>query len=87
MAKYIEKLLLHNFCRFKDIEIQFNAERNILIGDNEAGKSTILNALDIVLSGSFRKVETHGLDRLFNKETIDEFLTSGRRYDEFQKCI
>ena len=36
---YIQKIKLHNYRRFKDLEIYFNEGRNILVGDNESGKS------------------------------------------------
>ena len=58
----------------------FNDDINVLIGDNEAGKSTILTALDIVFSGSFSKVEALGIDTLFNINAINSFLESDRNY-------
>ena len=66
--KYIEKIKIQNFGRFKQFSVEFNSTLNLLIGDNEAGKSTILSAIDIVLSGSRNKVESYGLDSLFNTE-------------------
>ena len=79
--KYIYKLKLKNFCKFKDLTIEFDENLNILLGDNEAGKSTILSAIDIVLSGSRSKVETYGLESLFNNETIQEFLSSDKKIE------
>lgn len=81
MIKYIEKLKLHNFCRFKDLTIEFDKTLNLLIGDNEAGKSTILSAIDIVLSGSRSKIETYGLDSLFNTTVISNFLSSDKKIE------
>lgn len=46
---------------------------NVIVGDNESGKSSILLAIDLVLSGSRNKVETNGLDLLFNTTTIKDF--------------
>ena len=80
--KIIEKIKLNNFGRFKEISIEFNNNLNLLIGDNEAGKSTILNAIDFVLSGSRSKVENYGMDHLFNTEIIDEFLASEKKYED-----
>ena len=70
----IEKIKLKNFKRFKSFSLNFDEKLNILIGDNEAGKSTILSAIDIVLSGSRNKVESHGINRLFNADVINDFL-------------
>jgi predicted ATP-dependent endonuclease of OLD family len=79
--KLIEKIRIKNFGRFKDLTVSFDPDMNLLIGDNEAGKSTILTAIDIVLSGSRSKIETIGLDSLFNTEIIDEFLKSDKKYE------
>ncbi len=79
--KIIEKIKLCNFKRFQTFSIEFNDGLNIFIGDNEAGKSTILSALDIVLSGSRSKIETAGLDNLFNSEIIQKFLASDKKYE------
>ncbi len=77
----IEKIRLKNFKKFEGLkEIKFNEDVNVLIGDNEAGKSTILTALDIVFSGSISKVENLGLDNLFNANCIKKFLESDRNY-------
>ena len=77
----VEKIRVKNFKKFEGIkEIKFNDDINVLIGDNEAGKSTILTALDIVFSGSFSKVEALGIDTLFNINAINSFLESDRNY-------
>lgn len=69
----ITKIKLKNFRRFSSFEVSFDEKLNILIGDNEAGKSSILTAIDLVLSGSRNKVETVGLENLFNIHAIEEF--------------
>lgn len=73
--KHIEKIKLLNFKRFKRFEYVARKGRNIFIGDNEAGKSTILQAIDLVLSGSRSRIESIGLDTLFNRDMIKSFLT------------
>lgn len=59
---YISQLKLRNFKRFDSLDISLRKELNIFVGDNEAGKSTILQAIDIVLSGSKAKVEQYGIE-------------------------
>ena len=71
----INRLVLNNFKQFKSLELEFDSELNILIGANEAGKSTVLQAIDIVLSASRSKVGALGLENLFNVECIDKFLS------------
>ena len=42
----IEKVIIQNFKKFKNpFEIKFNENINLLVGDNESGKSTILEAM------------------------------------------
>ena len=72
----ITKLRAFNFKKFQFIEIDFKAITNVIVGDNESGKSSILLAIDLLLSGSRSKVETLGLDTLFNNQTIQEFFKS-----------
>lgn len=79
--KCIERIILHNFKRFTYFEEEFDPNMNILIGDNESGKSSILQAIDIVLSGSRNKVETYGLESLFNTIAISDFMSSDRKYE------
>lgn len=69
----ITRLRAFNFKKFQFIEIDFKSGTNVIVGDNESGKSSILLAIDLVLSGSRSKVETLGLDTLFNNETVQEF--------------
>lgn len=84
---HIEKVILHNFKRFKTFKITFLPALNLLIGDNEAGKSSILTAIDIVASGSKNKVETLGLESLFNSEVIENFLTSAKNYVDLPRLF
>lgn len=83
----INKIKLHNFKKFKDTEICFDKGLNLLVGDNEAGKSSILSAIDTVLSGSRYKVETTGLESIFNISAIDEFLKSDKDIKKLPKLF
>lgn len=85
--KTIKKIKLHNFKRFKDVDIVFDENLNLLIGDNEAGKSSILSAIDIVLSGSRYKVEIAGLESIFNVDVINEFLESDKNIIDLPKLF
>lgn len=85
--KLIKKIKLHNFKRFQDFSVEFDDKLNLLIGDNEAGKSSILSAIDIVLSGSRSKIETIGLDSLFSLKTIQDFLNSDKKYENLPKLF
>jgi predicted ATP-dependent endonuclease of OLD family len=81
----ITKIKLLNFKRFQTFEVAFDDKINLLIGDNEAGKSSILTAIDLVISGSRNKVETIGLEYLFNSDVIENFLKSNKDYAKLPK--
>lgn len=82
MASSIAKIKLTNYKRFRKFEYIPNERTNIIVGDNEAGKSTILEAIDLVISGNVRKVESIGIDRIINTDSIEEFLKGEKKYDE-----
>ena len=79
--KLIEKIKLVNFKRFQEFQVPFSEEVNLMIGDNEAGKSSLLTAIELVLSGSKSKIESIGIDNLFNKQVINQFLLSDKRIE------
>jgi predicted ATP-dependent endonuclease of OLD family len=76
----IETLKLQNFKRFQKLTLEFDKDFNTVIGDNESGKSTILLALDLILSGSRNKIENIGFESLFNNKCINDFLMSNKDY-------
>lgn len=83
----IRRLVLKNFKRFKSLELEFDPELNILVGGNEAGKSSVLQAMDIVLSASRSKVEGMGLEALFNADCIAEFLAGARKTEDLPELL
>ncbi|WP_411960980.1 ATP-dependent nuclease [Pseudomonas mandelii] len=74
----IESLRLINFKKFKDQTFAFNEDVNIFVGDNNAGKSTILEALEIVLNFQYRgrPFSSEFSPDLFNAETVAAFRAS-----------
>ena len=75
---FIQRIKLHNFRRFPTFEADLNPQLNIFVGDNESGKSSILLAIDLTLSGNRSRVESIGLENLFHKNAIMTFLDSNR---------
>lgn len=47
----IDKLLIENYKIFKNVMIEMNDDINIFVGENDSGKTTILEALSMVLTG------------------------------------
>lgn len=83
----ITKVKLHNYKKFRDYVLKPNPHINILIGDNEAGKSSIIEAIDLVASGNLRRVEAIGIDRLMSIEAVQEFNSGERIYANLPKMI
>lgn len=74
----IEKIRIKNFKIFKDITIDFNENINILVGDNGTGKSTIIEAINLALTGLYKgKPLYRSLNQyLFNYDVVSEYLSS-----------
>lgn len=70
---YIKSLHIEGFKKFNLFDIQFNENMNILVGENEAGKSTILDALKIVLNQQYRNADKSVLRDLFNAQMVAKF--------------
>lgn len=66
-------LHLQNFKKFESFDISFNEKINILVGENESGKSTIIEAINIVLNQLYRFSDRSAIRELFNKDCIDKF--------------
>lgn len=81
MATIIKKIKLINYKRFKNYTIEPNDRMNIFVGDNETGKSSILEAIDLVACGNVRRIEAIGLDRLINMEAVKVFLAGSKTYE------
>ena len=47
---YISKIRIKGYRNFKDKTIEFHEGINVIIGPNNAGKSNLLRALDLVLN-------------------------------------
>lgn len=85
--KTIKKLVLGNFKRFRTLELDFDKELNLLVGDNEAGKSSVLQALDLVMSASRSHVDSIGLESLFNAKCIEEFMSGPRNMKDLPEMF
>ena len=74
----VEKLIIKNYKCFRDFEINFNKGVSIIVGNNEEGKSTILEALQLCLSGMLngRALFSDVYEGLFNKEAVREYIES-----------
>ncbi len=53
---YLNKILVKNFKAITDMELEFTPGVNLLIGDNGVGKSSLLEAIVIAMSGMFKGI-------------------------------
>ncbi len=73
----ISKLKIKNFKCFSDwFTIDFDSDINILVGNNGTGKSTILEAINLVLTGTYhgKNIRNELSQYLFNKAIVDDYL-------------
>jgi putative ATP-dependent endonuclease of OLD family len=76
---YIDKIIIENFKCFKgQFPLKLNKGLNILVGDNETGKSTILEAIHLVLSGLLngKYIKLKLTQDLFNNDVKNEYIES-----------
>lgn len=80
----VEKIIIQNFKSYKGrFELKLNEGLNIIVGDNEAGKSTILEAINLALTGQLngRYLKNDLSQYLFNIDTIEEYCNSLKTSD------
>ena len=70
---YIKSLHVEGFKKFQTLNVEFNEHMNILVGENEAGKSTILDAIKTVLNQQYRLADKSVLRDLFNAQMVEAF--------------
>lgn len=86
---HVNHIKIINFKKFLNERFDFNEDVNIFVGDNNAGKSTILEAMEIVLNYSYRGRPFSGefSPDLFNQDAVDEFLHSDKSSKYLPKLI
>lgn len=73
MVSFIRELHIQGLRKFEDLKVCFNDHMNIIVGENEAGKSTILEAIKIVLYQMYRNSDKSILRDLFNQNQVQKF--------------
>lgn len=69
----LKSLILKNFRAYKDIKVTFDENMNVIIGQNDIGKSTILEALDIFFGQEIIKLDITD----WNKDKAESNITIG----------
>lgn len=73
---YIQKVHIVGFLCFREFTIEFNKDKNIIVGNNGTGKSTILDAIHLCLSGQYRgqPIKNSLSPFLFNKDNVKTYI-------------
>lgn len=75
----IKKIKIENFKCFNGVfELELNKGLNILVGNNETGKSTIVEAIHVALTGMYsgRNIRNELSQYLFNSTVVAEYIQS-----------
>ena len=56
---YIERIELHNYRKFENVEFKLDRNMNLLIGENASGKTTILEAVTVALGAYLAAYRTY----------------------------
>ncbi len=79
---HITRLKISNFKIFAESvkPFDFNEDINILVGDNESGKSTILEAIEIGCNCSYKRKSLYSelTQDLFNVQAVNKYLKSDK---------
>ena len=77
---YITKIKIKNFKLFRNVSIALN-EKTVIIGNNSAGKSTLLEALALAFTGKYRgnRIERVLTEDIFNSQSVNEYFEGKRK--------
>ena len=72
---HITRIYVEGFKRFTKFELELNPTFNVIVGDNETGKSTLLEAIGLALTGQYGgRLIQYAIDPfLFNAASVAEF--------------
>ena len=86
---HINKIFIKNFKKIRGDYFDFNNDINILVGDNESGKSTILEAIELCLNLRHRgKPLSASLSAdLFNADAVADFLAGPKDQGSFPEIL
>ncbi|GAB85935.1 AAA family ATPase [Gordonia rubripertincta] len=74
----ITRIAIKGYRLFKEFELEPNPGTNIVVGDNEAGKSTLLEAISLALTGRLngRWAQDELNPYWFNQENVSEYFSA-----------
>lgn len=72
----IEKINIKNYKIFENFAISFNDDLNIIVGNNETGKSTLLEAIHLAMTSQIdgRNIQYELSPYLFNMNVVNQYV-------------
>lgn len=74
----IDRVIIKNYRALPDVDVKLNREMNIIVGNNESGKSTFLEAIQLAMTGQlYGRNAAHELHPfLFNAPVVAVYLAN-----------
>ena len=75
------RIYIEGFKRFTRFDLDLNTNFNVIVGDNETGKSSLLEAIALVLTGQYggRMIQNALDPYLFNASIVEDFFNKHRK--------
>lgn len=72
----IERIVIENFKSFRRLDLPLNPHMNLVVGNNEVGKSSLLEAIHAVVTGQLRgrNIAYEITPYLFHQPTVHDYL-------------
>jgi predicted ATP-dependent endonuclease of OLD family len=73
----ITRVIIKNYKRFSTFDVTLNDDLNIIVGDNESGKSTLLECINLALCFKLngRSPQNEITPYIFSKDVVTEYIT------------
>ncbi len=80
MWLFVKRVVISNYRCLDKVDLSLNPKLNIIVGNNECGKSTLLEAIHLALSGQLngRPITGELHPHLFNAELVETYIASLR---------
>jgi putative ATP-dependent endonuclease of the OLD family len=83
---HITRIYIKGFKRFEEFDLELDPNFNVIVGDNETGKSSLLEAIALVLTGQYEgRLIQYALDPyLFNATNVGTYFAKQRNGEHIQ---
>jgi putative ATP-dependent endonuclease of OLD family len=83
---HITRVYIEGFKRFTTFDLELNSSFNVIVGDNETGKTSVLEAISLVLTGLYdgRHIQNAIDPYLFNAAIVADYFQKRQKGDN---CI